>query len=129
MHHLNSSTFPSLVSQHVFSCKERKSRPRHWRCWLYRLTHCTPRLYDAIDIQVVELIQTGYNVVILDNLCNSSTEAVRRIEAIVNKSVPFEEVDLCDFEAVKAVFGKYDVDSVIHFAGLKVRMGGGWLIV
>jgi nucleoside-diphosphate-sugar epimerase len=69
---------------------------------------------------VVELIENGYNVVILDNLHNSSTEAVRRIEAIVGKSVAFENVDLTDFEAVKAVFGKYQVESVIHFAGLKV---------
>jgi hypothetical protein len=66
------------------------------------------------------LIEAGYNVVILDNLVNSSTEAVRRIEAIVGKSVAFEKVDLCDFDAVKGVFGKYDIDSVIHFAGLKV---------
>ena len=71
---------------------------------------------------MVELIENGYNVVILDNLHNSSTEAVRRIEAIVGKSVPFEKVDLTDFEAVKGVFEKYDVDSVIHFAGLKVRL-------
>ena len=70
---------------------------------------------------MVELIENGYNVVILDNLHNSSTDAVRRIEAIVKKSVPFEKVDLTDFEAVKGVFEKYDVDSVIHFAGLKVR--------
>ena len=59
-------------------------------------------------------------MVILDNLHNSSTEAVRRIEGIVGKQVPFEKVDLCDFEAVKKVFEKYPVDSVIHFAGLKV---------
>jgi hypothetical protein len=70
--------------------------------------------------QVVELIQADYNVVILDNLVNSSTEAIRRIEGIVGKEVAFENVDLCDFEAVKRVFGKYEVDSVIHFAGLKV---------
>lgn len=69
---------------------------------------------------MVELIENGYNVVILDNLHNSSTEAVRRIEGIVGKSVAFENVDLCDFDAVKAVFSKYEIDSVIHFAGLKV---------
>ena len=71
---------------------------------------------------MVELIENGCNVVILDNLHNSSTEAVRRIEAIVGKSVAFENVDLTDFEAVKAVFGKYPVESVIHFAGLKVLL-------
>ena len=68
------------------------------------------------------MIQAGYNVVILDNLHNSSTEAVRRIEGIVDKSVPFEKVDLTDFDAVKGVFAKYSVASVIHFAGLKVPL-------
>lgn len=66
------------------------------------------------------MIEAGYNAVILDNLHNSSTEAIRRIEGIVNHSVPFENVDLTDFDAVKTVFAKYPIDSVIHFAGLKV---------
>lgn len=67
----------------------------------------------------MELIQANYNVVILDNLINSSTEAVRRIEGIVKQPVPFEQVDLNDSEAVRGVFAKYPIDSVIHFAGLK----------
>jgi UDP-glucose 4-epimerase len=66
------------------------------------------------------LIEAGYNAVVLDNLHNSSTEAIRRIEGIVNKEVPFEKVDLTELDAVKAVFAKYPIDSVIHFAGLKV---------
>jgi UDP-glucose 4-epimerase len=49
-------------------------------------------------------------------------EAVRRIEAIVGKSVPFENVDLTNLDAVKAVFAKYPIDSVIHFAALKVAI-------
>lgn len=56
----------------------------------------------------------------IDNFYNSSTEAVQRIEAIVGKSVPFENVDLTDLGAVKGVFAKYPIDSVIHFAALKV---------
>ena len=68
----------------------------------------------------MEIIESGYNVVILDNLHNSSTEAVRRIEAIVGKSVPIENVDLTNLDAVKGVFEKYPIDSVIHFAALKV---------
>ena len=71
-------------------------------------------------VQTVEIIEAGYNVVILDNLHNSSTEAVRRIEAIVGKKVPFENCDLTNLDAVKAVFAKYPIDSVIHFAALKV---------
>jgi NAD dependent epimerase/dehydratase family len=70
--------------------------------------------------QTVEVIEAGYNVVILDNLHNSSTEALRRIEAIVGKSVPFENVDLINLDAVRGVFKKYEIDSVIHFAALKV---------
>ena len=70
--------------------------------------------------QTVEVIEAGYNVVILDNLRNSSKEALRRIEAIVGKTVPFEHVDLTDIDAVRGVFKKYDIDSVIHFAALKV---------
>ena len=68
----------------------------------------------------MEIIEAGYNVVILDNLRNSSTEAVQRIEAIVGKPVPFENADLTDLDAVKKVFQKYEIDSVIHFAALKV---------
>ena len=68
----------------------------------------------------MEIIESGYNVVILDNLHNSSTEAVRRIEAIVGKPVPFENVDLTNLDEVKGVFAKYPIDSVIHFAALKV---------
>jgi UDP-glucose 4-epimerase len=70
---------------------------------------------------VVELVQAGYKVVVLDNLCNSSIEAIRRIEAIVHKRIPFEQVDLTNFPALATVFAKYPIDSVIHFAGLKVR--------
>jgi nucleoside-diphosphate-sugar epimerase len=70
----------------------------------------------------VELVEAGYNVVVLDNLSNSSTEAIRRIEAIVGKKVPFEQVDLTDFPSVKKVFERYPIDAVIHFAGLKVRL-------
>jgi UDP-glucose 4-epimerase len=68
----------------------------------------------------VEVIEHGYNVVILDNLTNSSLEAIRRMESIVGKKIPFEKCDLTDLKAVKAVFAKYPIDSVIHFAALKV---------
>jgi len=75
----------------------------------------------------VEIVEKGYNVVMLDSLRNSSMEAVRRIEAIVGRKVPFERVDLTDLAAVKKVFVKYPIDSVIHFAALKVSsyMGHG----
>ena len=68
----------------------------------------------------VELIQAGYEVVVADNLYNSSEEAIRRVEKIVGKKIPFENTELCDRAQVEALFRKYpDIDSVMHFAGLK----------
>ncbi|MBO5424922.1 MAG: UDP-glucose 4-epimerase GalE [Lachnospiraceae bacterium] len=67
----------------------------------------------------VELISAGYDIVVLDNLINSSKEAVSRVEKITGKSIPFYEVDLLDIDEVRKVFDKEAVDAVIHFAGLK----------
>jgi len=68
----------------------------------------------------VELIKAGYDIVVADNLSNSCEEAVRRVEKITGKNIPFENVELCDLAAVEALFAKYPaIDSIIHFAGLK----------
>ena len=67
----------------------------------------------------VELINAGYEVVIVDNLYNSCKEAVNRIEKITGKHVKFYEVDLVDREALDEVFEKEQVEAVIHFAGYK----------
>ena len=68
----------------------------------------------------VELIQAGYDIVVADNLVNASEEAVRRVERIVGRAVPFVKVDLCDPAGVEALFAEYpDIDAVIHFAALK----------
>ena len=68
----------------------------------------------------VELIQAGYDIVVADNLSNSCEEAVRRVERIVGRSIPFVQAELCDPQQVEALFQQYpDVDAVIHFAGLK----------
>jgi len=68
----------------------------------------------------VELLNVGYEVVILDNLCNSSQESIRRVEAITGKSIHFHETDLLDPQGIQSVFGAHpDIDAVIHFAGLK----------
>lgn len=68
----------------------------------------------------VELIQAGYDIVVADNLVNASEEAVRRVERIVGRAVPFFKVDLCDPVGVEALFAEYpDIDAVIHFAALK----------
>ena len=67
----------------------------------------------------VELLSNGYEVVVLDNLCNSSIEAVSRVEKISNHSVTFVEGDIRDRKALKELFNNYDFNAVIHFAGLK----------
>ena len=67
----------------------------------------------------VELIQAGYEVVIVDNLSNSKYEAVRRIERITGVLPKFYEVDILDEEGLDKVFTENPIDAVIHFAGLK----------
>lgn len=67
----------------------------------------------------VELLNAGYDVVVVDNLYNSSEKALERVEQITGKKVTFYEVDLLDQPALKGVFDKEDIESVIHFAGLK----------
>ena len=69
---------------------------------------------------VCELISAGYDVVIVDNLCNSKICVLDRIERITAKKPAFIKCDLCDASAIDKVFDLYpDIDSVIHFAGLK----------
>ena len=67
----------------------------------------------------VELLNAGYEVVILDNFCNSKPEAVKRIEKITGKSVKLYEADMLDKDAVEKIFAENKIDAVIHFAGLK----------
>ena len=68
----------------------------------------------------VELQQAGYNVVIIDNLSNSSASVVDGIEKITGVRPAFEQVDCCDFEALEGVFQKYpDIKGIIHFAASK----------
>lgn len=67
----------------------------------------------------VELIEAGYDVVIVDNLSNSEISAVEGIEKIIGRSVDFERVDCCDVQAMRTVFSKYSIDGVIHFAAFK----------
>ncbi len=67
----------------------------------------------------VELLNEGYEVVVVDNLCNSSEEALHHVEKITGKKVTFYKADLLDKEALEKIFEKENIDSVIHFAGLK----------
>ena len=67
----------------------------------------------------VELLNAGYDVVIIDNLYNSNQKAVDRIEEITGKKVKFYPDDMMDRAAVKRVFDENKIDAAIHFAGLK----------
>ncbi len=68
---------------------------------------------------VVELQSAGYEVVVVDNLSNSSEKALERVEKITGKKVPFYKVDILDRKAMEEIFSKEKIDSCIHFAGLK----------
>ena len=67
----------------------------------------------------VELLEAGYDVVVVDNLYNSSVESLRRVEKITGKSVTFYEADILDKEALNKIFAAHQIEAVIHFAGYK----------
>ncbi|MEF9941445.1 MAG: UDP-glucose 4-epimerase GalE [Lachnospiraceae bacterium] len=67
----------------------------------------------------IELLNAGYEVVVVDNLYNSSKESLKRVQEITGKSVKFYEHDIRDLDAMNSIFEKESIDSVIHFAGLK----------
>ena len=67
----------------------------------------------------VELLNSGYEVVVMDNLYNASEKALERVEQITGKKVTFYNVDMLDKEAMNQIFEKEKIDSVIHFAGYK----------
>jgi len=67
----------------------------------------------------VELINRGYDVVVVDNLCNSSKESLNRVEKITGKEVTFYEMDIQDESKLREIFSKEKIEAVIHFAGLK----------
>ncbi|MEW6989470.1 UDP-glucose 4-epimerase GalE [Colwelliaceae bacterium 6441] len=68
---------------------------------------------------VVELLKLNQDIVIVDNLSNSSTLVLDRIKKITGKSVTFIEADICDEAALNAVFEQHNIEAVVHFAGLK----------
>ena len=67
----------------------------------------------------VELLNSGHEVVVLDNLCNSSEESLNRVQQLTGKSLAFVEGDIRDAQVLDQVFQQYPIDAVIHFAGLK----------
>lgn len=67
----------------------------------------------------VELLQAGYEVVVIDNLTNSSEEALRRVESITGKKLKFYKEDLRNKETLREIFRDNSIEAVMHFAGLK----------
>lgn len=68
---------------------------------------------------VLVLLEAGYEVVVLDNLCNSSAQALKRVERLTGKRIAFAEGDIRDRSLLDRLFSVYPIESVIHFAGLK----------
>lgn len=67
----------------------------------------------------IQLLDAGHDVVVVDNLCNSCKESLKRVEEIAGRGITFYEVDLLDEPALNNVFDNEKIDAVIHFAGLK----------
>lgn len=67
----------------------------------------------------VELLNAGYDVVVIDNLVNSSEESIRRVEKLTGKKITFYQADLLNASAIDDIFDSEKFDAVIHFAGLK----------
>ena len=68
---------------------------------------------------IVELLNAGHNVVVMDNLSNSKITSLKRVEELTGRSVVFEKIDLLDTDGMDTLFTNHDIDAVIHFAGLK----------
>jgi len=67
----------------------------------------------------IELIESGYQVLVVDNLCNASVESLQRVEQITSGKVDFYQADIRNKRAMRQIFEQYHIDGVIHFAGLK----------
>jgi len=67
----------------------------------------------------VDLLVNGYEVIVVDNLCNSKEESLRRVQELTGRSLRFYKVDMLDGKNLRSIFSENQVDAVIHFAGLK----------
>ena len=68
---------------------------------------------------IIELDKAGHEVVVVDNLCNSSSKSLERVSSIIGKPIPFYQVDIRDRKGLDKVLEEHKVDACIHFAGLK----------
>ena len=82
----------------------------------------------------IELIKAGYEVVVVDNLCNSSLESLKRVEKLTDSDIPFHKVDVRDKQALTHVFEQYSIDGVIPLCqdtcplsnlSIQTKAGGG----
>ncbi len=67
----------------------------------------------------VEMLNAGYDIVVVDNLCNSSEESLIRIKKLTGKTIRFYQIDILDSQELHSVFNQHHIHAVIHFAGLK----------
>ena len=67
----------------------------------------------------VELLEAGHEVVVIDNLVNSSEESIKRVQEITGKSLEFHKIDFLDQPVLNNIIKNSDIEAVIHFAGLK----------
>ena len=67
----------------------------------------------------IEMLNAGFDIVVIDNLDNSSSESLKRVEKITGKNVKFYKEDVRNREALKKIFSENSIEAVIHFAGLK----------
>jgi UDP-glucose 4-epimerase len=67
----------------------------------------------------IELLNNGYEIIVMDNYCNSSPDALRVVEKLTNKTFPIYECDMLDYDGFEMIFKENKIDAVIHFAGLK----------
>jgi len=67
----------------------------------------------------LELLEDGYGVIVIDNLCNSNPESLKRVQALTGKSITFYEGDVRDEALLRKIFAAHEIGCVIHFAGLK----------
>ena len=67
----------------------------------------------------LELLQEGYGVVVIDNLCNSNSKSLERVQALTGKTLTFYQGDVRDEALLRKIFAAHEIHCVIHFAGLK----------
>jgi len=103
---------PTMTSTHTTSRgnvppRRRRLHSGHRRSGIYRLAY------------VRRLLNAGYAVVVVDNLVNSHRESLRRVERITGQSLTFYQQDVCDEQALNAIFDAHPISAAIHFAALK----------